>query len=67
MGRTSSATVFERIVEQFKKRERGIERQMWVAWHERQQAALREGRAFTEPPPGYPPKAGGDGRESTDS
>ena len=44
----------ELIVEKFKERERGIERQKWVAWYERMQAAQREGRPFNEPPPGYP-------------
>ena len=47
----------ELIVENFKKREReiGAERKHreWVAWYQRQQAALREGRPFDEPPPGY--------------
>ena len=51
----------EIIVEKFKKREReigehigrGNERQAWLAWYRRQQAALREGRSFDEPPPGY--------------
>ena len=51
----------EIIVEKFKKREReigeqigrGNERQAWLAWYERQQAALRDGRPFDEPPPGY--------------
>ena len=31
------------------------ERQAWQAWYERQQAALRAGQPFNEPPPGYPP------------
>ncbi len=26
----------------------------WRAWYERQQAAFREGRPFTEPPPALP-------------
>ena len=30
---------------------RGEERQQWLAWLERQQAAQREGRPFDEPPP----------------
>ena len=25
--------------------------QEWMVWYERQQAALRDGRPFTEPPP----------------
>ena len=28
--------------------------QQWLAWYERQQAAHREGRPFTEPPPAGP-------------
>lgn len=28
------------------------ERQLWTAWNIRREAALREGREFTEPPPG---------------
>ena len=28
--------------------------QQWLAWYERQQAAHREGRPFTEPPPAEP-------------
>ena len=31
------------------------ERQAWQAWYERQQAALRAGEPFNEPPPGYSP------------
>ena len=27
------------------------ERREWLAWYERQQAAFRDGRPFTEPPP----------------
>lgn len=27
----------------------------WQSWYERQQAALRDGRPFTEPPPSLPP------------
>ena len=30
---------------------RGEERQEWLAWYERMQAAQREGRTFDEPPP----------------
>ena len=59
-------SIFERIVEKFKERERRIgfepglaeagaeiDRE-WMAWYERQQAAQREGRPFDELPPGYP-------------
>ena len=28
--------------------------QEWMAWYERQQAALRDGQPFTEPPPAGP-------------
>ena len=31
------------------------ERRAWQAWYERQQAALRAGQPFNEPPPGYSP------------
>ena len=33
------------------KKGRGEERQEWLAWYERMQAAQREGRPFDEPPP----------------
>ena len=62
-------SIFERIVEKFKERERrigmelGLEKgraearaendRKWMAWYERQQAAQREGRPFDELPPGY--------------
>ena len=39
-------------------------RQEWRAWYERQQAALREGRPFTEPPPGYSHDAQDPSKES---
>ncbi len=61
----------ELIVEKFKKREREIGRKEnqreWRAWYERQQAALREGRPFTEPPPGYSPEALSNGAEAPGS
>ena len=34
-------------------------RQQWQDWYERQQAALRAGQPFTEPPPGYSDNGGG--------
>ena len=37
--------------------------QAWQAWYERQQAALRAGRPFDEPPPGYSPEPGSNGKE----
>ncbi len=33
------------------------ERQRWLAWNQRREEALREGREFTEPPPGETGKA----------
>ena len=71
--RKTPGTFFERIVENFKKRERkvGIElvreegRREWLAWCERQQAAQRDGRPFTEPPPGYRPDESGHDREGS--
>ena len=49
--------VAQMIVEKYKQREREIGRREkqreWMAWYERQQAALREGRPFAELPPGY--------------
>ncbi len=35
---------------------RAGERQAWLAWYQRQQAARKEGREFTEPPPGLAPE-----------
>ena len=35
--------------------------QQWLAWYERQQAAHREGRPFTEPPPAGPQGENGNG------
>ena len=66
--------VAEIIVDRYKKREReigikiGIERgreelqREWESWHERQQAALREGRPFDEPTPGHSPKGNDNGK-----
>ena len=48
--------------------ERGLERgrderqREWESWHERQQAALREGRPFDEPTPGHSPKGNDNGK-----
>ncbi len=39
------------IVDRYKRGQKK-ERQKWLAWYERQQAAQREGRIFDEPPPG---------------
>ena len=33
--------------------------QQWMAWYERHQAALRDGKPFTEPPPGVQPSKNG--------
>ena len=35
------------------------EHQQWLAWNQRREAALREGRDFTEPPPSNPAKEDG--------
>ena len=51
--------VSEIIIEKFKKAERAAGRaegrvelhSEWMAWYERQQAALRAGQSFNEPPP----------------
>ena len=59
------------IVEKFKKHEREVgmkigrqeERRQWQDWYERQQAALRSGQPFTEPPPGH--SANGSSNNST--
>ena len=42
-----------------KGREEGREevQQLWQAWNQRREEALREGREFTEPPPGETEKA----------
>ena len=40
------------------------ERQAWQAWYERQQAALRAGQPFNEPPPGYSPDDNRNGSQS---
>ena len=42
---------------------RDEERQYWQAWYERQQAALRDGRPFDEPPPGYSSQPADNGKE----
>ncbi len=48
-------------------REQGVEigreqeRQAWQGWYQRQEAAHRECRPFTEPPPGYSPDASANG------
>jgi hypothetical protein len=61
----------EIIVEKYKKRDREIGRirgreegrREWRDWYERQQVALREGRPFTEPPPGYSAAPHDNGKE----
>ena len=35
-----------------KREGREEERQRWLAWNQRREEELREGREFTEPPPG---------------
>ena len=62
--------VAKTIVEKFKKREREIGNRVglretqreWMAWYERQQAALREGRPFDEPTPGRYSKGNDNGK-----
>ena len=44
-----------------KEGQRRLHRQ-WQAWYERQQAALRDGRPFTEPPPAGPDSPGENGQ-----
>ena len=44
----------QRRVERAEKRGQDTERQLWQAWYERYQAALKEGRPFDEPPPSSP-------------
>ena len=60
--------LFELIAEKYKERRweagRREERREWRAWYERQQAALREGRPFTELPPGYSDETHDNGKES---
>ena len=64
--------VFELVVEKYKQnqREAGIkigrqETQREVrAWYERQQAALRAGLPFDEPPPGYSPETPANGKDA---
>ena len=62
LGKEVAKVVSEIIIEKFKKAERAAGReegreeshQQWMAWYERQQAALRAGQPFDEPPPGFP-------------
>ena len=64
--------MFELVVEKYKQsqREAGIkigrqesEREV-RAWYERQQAALRAGLPFDEPPPGYSPETSANGKDA---
>jgi hypothetical protein len=41
----------EEGLEEGEQKGREEERQQWLAWNQRREAALREGRDFTEPPP----------------
>ena len=62
LSKEVAKVVSEIIIEKFKKAERAAGReegreeshQQWMAWYERQQAALRAGQPFDEPPPGFP-------------
>ena len=42
---------------------RDEERQYWQAWYERHRDALRDGRPFDEPPPGYSSQPADNGKE----
>ena len=68
-----SLMIAELIVEKYKQRRRGkpgVEKgcekdgKSGGTWYERQQAALREGRPFTELPPGYSDETHDNGKES---
>ena len=71
LGKGAGQMMFDLIVEKYKQhqRETGIkigreERQRaWEGWYERQQAALRAGLPFDEPPPFYDPEAHANGAE----
>ena len=56
--------VAEYIVEKYKrhrwKQGRKAERKEWMAWYERQQAALRNSQPFDELPPGYSEEENGE-------
>ena len=60
--------LFEVIAEKFKERRYESGRQenqrKWEAWYERQQAALRDGRPFDEPPPGYSADGNENGKDN---
>jgi hypothetical protein len=49
----------EEGLEEGEQKGREEERQQWLAWNQRREAALREGRDFTEPPPSNPAKEDG--------
>ena len=57
------------IVEKYEKHRyetgRKDNQKRWEAWYERQQAALRAGRPFDEPPPGYDPENNNHSGESS--
>ena len=69
LGKGVAFMLAELIVEKFKKREREIGREEnqreWLAWYRRQQAALRAGLPFDEPPPGYRPASNGNSDSSS--
>ena len=46
-------------IRELKEQGRQENHQQWMAWYERQQAALRDGQPFTEPPPAGPPSKNG--------
>ena len=49
----------EEGLEEGEQKGREEEHQQWLAWNQRREAALREGRDFTEPPPSNPAKEDG--------
>ena len=49
----------EEGLEEGEQKGREEEHQQWLAWNQRREAALREGRDFTEPPPSSPAKEDG--------
>ena len=49
----------EEGLEEGEQKGREEEHQQWLAWNQRREAALRQGRDFTEPPPSNPAKEDG--------
>lgn len=55
---------FKQGLEQSRKERLAEELQAFRAWYERQQAALRAGLPFDEPPPGYSPEPPANGKDA---